>query len=135
MYVQVFFSSWQNHRRCFRDLRGEFFLCSSHVGYTCCPLQAMAPNDFLHRCMNSRTVAGRWVSYNASFGESRRVVPLVITVAGVLDAVPLEPTTASALGAKTKVRVSFFRFAQNLARCRCVMRRLFENECACLVCV
>jgi hypothetical protein len=43
------------------------------------------------------------VSYNASFGEMRRIVPLVVTLAGVLDAIPLEPSAAASLGAKVKV--------------------------------
>ena len=59
---------------------------------------------FLRRCITSRWVGGRWISYNATLGQHRRVVPNVVTLAAVLDAVPLEPAAAAALGATTKVR-------------------------------
>lgn len=59
--------------------------------------------QFLRRCIASKSVAGRWVAYNATLGQHRRVVPNVVTVAAVLDAVPLEPSSAAALGATTKV--------------------------------
>ena len=49
----------------------------------------------------------RQVAYNATLGLHRRVVPNVVTVAAVLDAVPLEPSSAAALGATTKVMRNF----------------------------
>jgi len=57
---------------------------------------ATSVSSFLKGCMQSSSVEGRWISYNSS--SQKLVIPVIITLSGVLDAVPLEPKTATTYG-------------------------------------
>lgn len=73
-----------------------------------------AVDTFLQTCLKSSFVAGKWISYNSS--SQQLVMPVMVTLAAVLDAIPLEPAAAASLGATNKVFDALERLVS--AKCR-----------------
>eukprot|EP00466_Bigelowiella_natans_P021206 jgi/Bigna1/91286/estExt_fgenesh1_pg.C_950041 len=59
---------------------------------------SVSPTDFLHTCLVTSGVAKGYIRYN--YTGQRRVIPNIITLAAVLDAVPLEDTDPLVSGAE-----------------------------------